>query len=145
MNQCSKCKKSYEDTCFYRHKASKNGIWLRCKECISKDRTIRYARLQKAAKLYTKIWKKENKAKVNANNTKRRAAQYNATPKWLTKEHLNEIEQFYVEAQELQWLSNEPLHVDHIIPLQGENVCGLHVPWNLQILPASHNIRKSNR
>jgi hypothetical protein len=69
---------------------------------------------------------------------KRRAQKLKATPPWLTVAQLLEIEEFY---------RNRPagFHVDHIVPLQGENVRGLHVPWNLQYLPALENIKKSNR
>lgn len=86
----------------------------------------------------------EGRGRESAKRAKRRAAKLQRTPPWLTKEQLKEIEEIYALAKELQWLSEEPLHVDHIIPLQGENVSGLHVPWNLQILPRSLNLSKNN-
>lgn len=66
-------------------------------------------------------------------------------PKWLTEAQINEMEQWYADRVELQWLSEQQLSVDHIIPLNGKNVSGLHVPWNLQILTMSENSFKTNR
>jgi len=90
-------------------------------------------------------WKKNNRGKMNSYTANRRAANIMATPVWISDSQLLEIREIYDLAKELQWLSEEPLHVDHIIPLQGKTVSGLHVPWNLQILPASLNVAKGNK
>ena len=88
----------------------------------------------------------KNRERQVLKTTQRKAIKMQAMPKWLTSEHLKEIEALYVEAVELRWLNeNQELHVDHIIPLSNPNVCGLHVPWNLQVLSGSLNCKKSNK
>jgi len=66
---------------------------------------------------------------------KRRAMKLKATPKFA---NLNKIKEIYKNCP-------KGYHVDHIIPLQGKNVCGLHVEWNLQYLTPSENSAKSNK
>lgn len=68
-----------------------------------------------------------------------------ATPKWLTPEQRKQIVDIYEHMRDCRVVTGEDYHVDHIVPLRGENVCGLHVPWNLQVLPASVNMAKSNQ
>jgi hypothetical protein len=92
-----------------------------------------------------RAWRLNNLDRHAAKESKRRAKKLLATPEWLTQQHLLEIQEWYILAKELQWLSNEPLHVDHIVPLVSKEVCGLHVPWNLQILPMRQNISKGNK
>ena len=95
-------------------------------------------------KEYAKEYAKDNPDKRNALAAKRRSKRLQATPPWLTNEHLSAIRDFYTESKTLEKTTGIKHHVDHIVPLQGKNVCGLHVPWNLQVLSASENIAKKN-
>jgi 5-methylcytosine-specific restriction endonuclease McrA len=92
-----------------------------------------------------KAWAKDNPEKRAANAAKRRAAKLQRTPPWLTQQHHDQIASMYAERTRLNYETGIDHHVDHIVPLQGKNVCGLHVPWNLQVLTATENIRKSNK
>ena len=68
-----------------------------------------------------------------------------ATPRWLTPEDKMEIRLKYRLAIELTRITGTQYAVDHIIPLQGNEVSGLHVPWNLQAIPQEANLKKSNQ
>ena len=96
-------------------------------------------------KAYKKAWREANKGKVNAVVAKRKASKLQRTPSWLTKEDLAEIEDIYRMAKRRSEVEGIEYHVDHIIPLQGRNISGLHVPSNLQILRARDNLSKGNR
>lgn len=93
---------------------------------------------------YNKIWNKNNTDIKNYHNANRRALLIKATPTWLTDEHKKEIKEFYKKAKTMSKNSNIKYEVDHIIPLKSKIVCGLHVPWNLQILSKTENLKKRN-
>lgn len=80
-------------------------------------------------------FRKNNPHLYAASTAKRKSAKLRATPPWAD---LTEIKEFYRNTP-------EGCHVDHIVPLQNTQVCGLHVIDNLQYLPARENIRKNNK
>ena len=90
-------------------------------------------------------YRKGNLGKFAAKEAKRRSRKLSATPKWLTSSQIKKMEDFYWLAKDLELVSGQQYHVDHIVPLKGKNVCGLHVPWNLQVLPSDINLSKSNK
>lgn len=90
---------------------------------------------------YNKKYQTENKDRFNAKNAKRKATKLQSTPDWVD---LKVVMALYRIAAELTSLGI-PTHVDHIVPLQSDTVCGLHCEDNLQLLSASDNMSKGNR
>lgn len=87
-------------------------------------------------------WYARNPHMNAAYASKRRAAEFQATPVWAD---FDKIAAFYEEARRLTVETGIEHHVDHIIPLRGKTVCGLHVHTNLRVIPATENLRKRNK
>jgi len=89
-------------------------------------------------------WKKNNPDKVRLYNANRKKQTKVATPSWTTPDDKFIVQEVYYSAVQKERATGIKYHVDHVVPLRGRNVCGLHVWWNLQVLPASENLSKSN-
>jgi len=96
---------------------------------------------QEKVRAASKKYYRDNKAAAVARRAKRRAAQIKATPPWFDKEA---VECIYSKAKTMRDRGDD-VHVDHIIPLQGIEVCGLHWSLNLEIVRAEYNRAKGNR
>lgn len=145
QSKCKTCKSLYQ-----KNNRSKKLIWQTTyrnnnKESLKEKRKKYYYENKQKEIEYAKKWNFKNIDKLRAKYAKRRALKNKATPPWLTKEHFHQIQQFYTQAIILQKQTGIEFHVDHIHPLQGKNICGLHVPWNLQVIPKSENLKKGNK
>jgi len=83
-----------------------------------------------------------DKSQWASNSANRRSAKRKATPKWAD---LEKIKTVYSDAAFISYVTGVTHHVDHVIPLRGRNVCGLHVENNLQILSWEANLQKGVR
>jgi len=162
MKQCKRCSTDKALSLFNKDSSRKDGYHSYCRECSSVDKKKAYeAKKQKYIDNATK-WRKENPQKTKVYSKKARqvhkakrcadwmlynTSKLNACPSWLTQEQRKEIEHKYLFAKFLEEIGGSLIkyHVDHIVPLRGSDVCGLHVPWNLQILNAKENMKKGNR
>ena len=149
--------KSLEE--FGNDKNKKSGKGSRCKPCLAKaareyrasdpnrsreiSRKYRENSRDKERRRYTRYNKQNPEVRANL-AAYRRAMQKNATPSWLSEKHKSQIKEIYKSSKSLSDKFGLVFQVDHIVPLCGENVCGLHVPWNLQILEKTLNKAKSN-
>ncbi len=90
-------------------------------------------------------YKDRNIDVVRADTSVRKRRHREATPKWLTPAERLQMRDLYVQARKMTELTRERYVVDHIVPLRGEEVCGLHVPWNLRVITQEQNLKKSNK
>ena len=123
-------------------KDRKNAWYL-----VNKNQVIDRAKTRPIEKLkeYRNTWKENNKTQVRADTKARRRKHRDATPKWLTRRQKTEIRQIYQIAITMSKSTGEQYVVDHIVPLRGQDVCGLHVPWNLRVITQEENLKKSNK
>ena len=143
--RCRKCRKIHFDEKRENIVKYKALYYIKNKEAIRINHSLYYEKnkreitsgrhqnKEKISAINSK-YKKRNSGKVNARNRKRQIEKIKRSPNWLSKDHLEQIKRLYIEAARLTKEWGMPHHVDHIVPLQGENVSGLHVPWNLQVL-----------
>jgi 5-methylcytosine-specific restriction endonuclease McrA len=153
MKICNQCCELKSLNLFAKQKEKKDGHHSTCKNCRSQYDKARYDSKARSElyKLNIKVERQKrreyyqrNKVDYYANKAKRRAATLQRTPKWLNACHFMVIRSYYNEAKYLREKGFD-CEVDHIIPLQGTNVSGLHVPWNLQIIEKSKNRSKGNK
>lgn len=114
-------------------------------EELKRRKREHYRANREAMREKCRIWRKANHGKVIASAAARKRRIRQAMPKWLSKDQRREIRQYYENAVYANEALGAVYHVDHIIPITHPLVCGLHVPWNLQLLTAEENVEKSNR
>lgn len=108
---------------------------------IAYSRAWRAANKEKKRETNAK-WRARNRGVINALKAKRRAAKLQRTPVWSEKGHIKAL---YAAAARMTKCTGIEWHVDHILPLRGEEVSGLHVLGNLQIITAAQNLAKNNK
>lgn len=146
-------KRAYDAERYQRRKAeykARAKIWAqknkkRRQEIAQQSAARCRARNPEAARKRCREWFKRNPDKATAYVMARYTTKKQAMPKWLTSQQKEWIKMWYTMAKAMERNLGGKWHVDHIVPLQGKNVSGLHVPWNLQVLPAVENIKKGNK
>jgi len=158
---CATCQKEKAISAFYKQTTrGLFGVRGTCKECdfvkkkqyrllnseeLKASKRADYVKNRQKNLEVKRIYRQANKGKINALVAARKAVIKQRTPKWLSKIDMDRIKNEYQLATLLSKITNESWHVDHIIPLQGENVSGLHTPSNLRAMRGVENISKKNK
>ena len=150
---CLACKVGYEKKWGAENReyiAAKSAKYReRHAERVAAARLARYAANPEKHIATNRRWEQNHPDQARAINSakaaRHRASKRDATLRWLSAEHRAQILRFYDEAVALAKQTGIQHEVDHIVPLRGKTVRGLHVPWNLQVLPMRENRVKHNR
>lgn len=117
--------------------ANKEVIAERGRKYVEENRDVRKATMQ--------AYRKKTPEKQAEYLRRRQAAKMQRTPSWLTEDDIWMMREAYKLARLRTKLFGFSWHVDHVLPLQGKVVSGLHVPSNLQVIPWLDNVRKHNK
>jgi hypothetical protein len=146
---CIECSKIIQKKCID-NRLSNNPNWYKedyAKNIESHKKRLKKYRLkhpERVKESYLNSSKKRMPQKAAAERA-RQAKKIQATPLWLTKEDWLQMDAVYICAKETSNLAGFNCNVDHIVPLKGKDVCGLHVPWNLRVVSTSYNSKKHNK
>jgi len=137
--------KAYYEANKARIAAVKRAYRAANKEKIIANKRAAYLATREVNLAQKREYRQANKGKINFLCAMRKKVVKQRTPMWLSPFDRLKIKCYYSVAAMLARNNKEPWHVDHIVPLQGKFVSGLHVPNNLQFLRGVDNIRKKNK
>jgi hypothetical protein len=137
--------KAYYEANKARIAAVKRAYRAANKEKIIANKRAAYLATREANLAQKREYRQANKGKINFLCSMRKKVVKQRTPMWLSPFDRLKIKCYYSVAAMLARNNKEPWHVDHIVPLQGKLVSGLHVPNNLQFLRGVDNVRKKNK